>query len=158
MTSPATPLETRNPKTETMLIDGRPAVIGEARNILEAVRAAGIDLPTFCYHSELSVHGACRLCLVDIEGKGIVASCSALPEPGLKIRTQTEQLRRLRRTTIELLLASHRTDCPSCDKAEGCRLQEVARRVGIDEVRFAPEGKYQLIDRSSAAITRDPSK
>ena len=71
----------------TITIDNQAVPVNGERNILEVARKAGIDIPTFCYHSELSIYGACRLCLVDVEGRGIVASCSTAPEPGMVVRT-----------------------------------------------------------------------
>ena len=67
----------------TLIVDGRTVPICGERNLLELVRGAGIDIPTFCYHSNLSVYGACRLCIVDVEGQGIQASCSIKPQPGM---------------------------------------------------------------------------
>ena len=97
-----------------MTIDGREVPINGERNLLELIRKADIDLPTFCYHSDLSVYGACRLCLVDIAGRGIQGACSTPPEPGLKIRTQTEEIREIRKISIELLLANHERECTTC--------------------------------------------
>src|ERR1035441_9541947 len=90
---------------KTLTIDGREVSLNGGRNLLELIRKAGIDLPTFCYHSDLSVYGACRLCLVDIQGRGVQGACSTSPEPGLKVRTQTGEIREIRKITIELLLA-----------------------------------------------------
>ena len=70
---------------QTLTIDGFSVPIQGERNLLELVRKAGIELPTFCYHSDLSIYGACRLCMVDVAGRGIVAACSTLPEPGLRV-------------------------------------------------------------------------
>jgi NADH-quinone oxidoreductase subunit G len=142
----------------TITVDGRTVPIGQARNLLEVVRASGVDLPTFCYHSELSVHGACRLCVVDVKGRGVMASCSTPPEAGMEVVTRTEPLRRMRRTSVELLLAAHNTECPSCDRAAACELQDVARKVGVERVRFKPMGRDLPLDRTSAAVHRDPSK
>ncbi|HNW12415.1 MAG TPA: 2Fe-2S iron-sulfur cluster-binding protein, partial [Candidatus Rifleibacterium sp.] len=66
----------------TMIINGMEVEIGDERNLLELIRKTGIEIPTFCYHSELSIYGACRLCLVEIEGRGLHASCSIKPKPG----------------------------------------------------------------------------
>ena len=88
----------------TMTIDRREVPIEGERNILEVARKAGIDIPTFCYHSDLSIYGACRLCLVDVEGRGIVTSCSTPPEPGMKVKTHTEEIRQIRKVAVELLL------------------------------------------------------
>lgn len=141
-----------------VVIDGKEVVVEGERNLLEVVRKAGIDIPTFCYHSELSVYGACRLCLVDIEGRGIVTSCSTIPESGMKVRTNTQEIREMRKLTIELLLADHDQKCPTCPKSAFCQLQNLARRLGVDKVRFKACRKPMPVDETSPAITRDPNK
>jgi NADH-quinone oxidoreductase subunit G len=128
------------------------------RNLLELIRKTGIELPTFCYHSDLSIYGACRLCLVEIEGRGIVSSCSTLPEPGMKIRTHTEEIREIRKTAIELYLANHDGNCPTCLKSNDCRLQDMARQLGVDTVRFHSVLVKKPVDDSSPSIIRDPNK
>jgi len=143
---------------KTLNIDGRDVPIHGERNLLELIRKADIDLPTFCYHSDLSVYGACRLCLVDIAGRGIQGACSTPPEPGLKIRTQTTEIREIRKITIELLLANHERECTTCAKSAACQLQDVARKLGIDQVRFKPVHEPAPVDRSSLALVRDPNK
>ncbi len=143
---------------QTMTIDGRAVPIDGERNLLEIIRKSGIDIPTFCYHSELSVYGACRLCLVDVEGRGVVASCSQPPEAGLVVRTSTEEIREMRRMTIELLLADHDKSCPTCPKSAACRLQDLARRLGVDKVRFGTTRAPQAVDASSPSLVRDPNK
>jgi NADH-quinone oxidoreductase subunit G len=74
----------------TVIVDGMKVPIGDKTNLLEVIRASGVDLPTFCYHSELSVYGACRMCIADIEGRGIQPTCSTPPEDGMVVRTHTE--------------------------------------------------------------------
>lgn len=142
----------------TLTINGRKVAIRGERNLLEVARAAGIDIPTFCYHSELSIYGACRLCLVDIEGRGIVASCSVTPEANMVVRTHTEEIRELRRISLELLLANHESSCTTCAKSSACRLQSLARRLGVDQVRFQRTQKQRPVDRSSPSLLRDPNK
>ncbi len=141
-----------------LTIDGRAVSIDGERNILEMIRKAGIDLPTFCYHSELSVYGACRLCLVEIEGRGIQGACSTPPEPGLKIRTMTEQIREIRKISVELLLANHDQRCPTCARSSNCQLQNLARQLGIDKVRFKSVHEPEPLDVSSPSLVRDPNK
>jgi NADH-quinone oxidoreductase subunit G len=141
-----------------LTIDGREVALEGERNILELARKAGIDIPNFCYHSELSVYGACRLCLVEIEGRGLVASCSAAPEAGMAVRTNTPRTRRLRRMTLELLLANHDRECTTCDKSGSCRLQELANRLGVREVRFGERDEREPLDLSSPSLVRDPNK
>jgi len=143
---------------KTLTIDGREVPINGERNLLELIRKADIDLPTFCYHSDLSVYGACRLCLVDIAGRGIQGACSTPPEPGLKIRTQTEEIREIRKISIELLLANHERECTTCAKSAACQLQDVARKLGIRKVRFKPVHEPMEVDRSSPSLVRDPNK
>jgi NADH-quinone oxidoreductase subunit G len=144
--------------TKTLTIDGIEVPITGERNLLELIRKAQIDLPTFCYHSELSVYGACRLCIVDIEGRGVQGACSTPPEPGLKVRTQTSELRSIRKITIELLLANHDLRCPTCPRNGTCQLQSLARRLGVDEVRFKNVHQAEPIDRSSPSLIRDGNR
>jgi NADH-quinone oxidoreductase subunit G len=122
----------------TLTIDGKPVLIEGERNLLELIRKANIDLPTFCYHSDLSVYGACRLCIVQVEGRGIVGACSTPPEPGLNVQTSTQEIREIRKITVELLLANHVQGCLTCSKSMNCQLQSLAQRLGIDNVRFKP--------------------
>ena len=103
-----------NETPNMVTVNGREVAIGDERNLLELVRKAGIDIPTFCYHSELSIYGACRLCMVEVEGRGVIASCSAKPEPGMVVHTDTREIRDMRKINVELLLASHKRECPTC--------------------------------------------
>lgn len=141
-----------------MTIDGRCVPIEGEKNILAVIRKAGIDLPTFCYHSELSVYGACRMCMIEDERGRIFASCSEQPRPGMVVRTNTKRLRKYRKLIIELLLASHCRDCTVCTKNGSCELQNIAFKVGIHAVRFLNNRKEQPVDISSPSIVRDPNK
>ncbi|MAT57660.1 MAG: ferredoxin [Ignavibacteriae bacterium] len=145
-------------KKKTLSVNGREVEFNGERNLLEVVRKANIEIPTFCYHSELSVYGACRLCLVDVEGKGIVSSCSIIPEEGMKINTHTKEIRDIRKITMELLLANHDQDCFTCAKSASCKLREIADKLGVDKVRFKKTNKEMPLDLSSHAISRDPNK
>ena len=145
-------------ETACVHIDGRAVPIAGERNLLELIRKADIDLATFCYHSELSIYGACRLCIVDIEGRGIQGACSTPPEPGLKVRTNTKELRDIRKMTVELLLANHDCNCTTCPKNGHCQLQDLARRFGITEIRFGSVLEKKPLDHSSVSLVRDPNK
>ncbi len=147
-----------NTKKKTLTINGHEVEIGSEKNLLEVIRRIGIEIPTFCYHSELSAYGACRLCLVEVEGRGIMASCSTAPEPGMKIHTDSKQLRAMRKINIELLLANHKRECPSCIRSYSCTLQNLARRLGVEEIRYKQITEFQPIDESSPSLTRDPNK
>ncbi len=140
----------------SLTIDGRTVAIEGERNLLELVRKANIDLPTFCYHSELSVYGACRLCLVQVEGRGVMGACSTPPEPGLKIQTTTPEIREIRRIAVELLLANHDQSCPTCPRSANCQLQILAQRLGIKQVRFKSVLRPVPLDESSPSLVRDP--
>lgn len=145
-------------ETKFLTIDGNQIKIEGEKNLLEIIRKAKIELPTFCYHSELSAYGACRLCIVDVEGRGILGSCSTLPEPGMNIRTQNKELKDIRKMAIELLLANGEHHCPSCARSNNCKLQDIAARLGITDIRFkAPIKKHEL-DHSSKALIRDQNK
>ncbi len=146
-----------NTETYLTLNNVKVPIDGE-RNLLELIRKAGIDLPTFCYHSELSVYGACRLCIVEIEGKGITASCAEPPRPGMIIKTSTKKLRDMRRMTLELLLANHKFDCPSCEKAGDCRLLEISNKLGVRNIRFGRTRPFSEKDCMSDSLIRDPDK
>jgi NADH-quinone oxidoreductase subunit G len=139
-------------------IEGRKIPIEGERNLLEIIRKAGFELPTFCYHSELSVYGACRLCLVEVAGRGVQGACSTPPEPGLDIKVNTPQLREIRKIAVELLLANHDLSCPSCFKSSDCKLMDVARQVGVTSVRFRPVQTKVPLDYSSPSLMRDPNK
>ncbi|MEG1911852.1 MAG: [FeFe] hydrogenase, group A [Cloacibacillus sp.] len=141
-----------------MMIDGLPVEIGEEKNILEVIRKAGIMLPTFCYYSELSIYGACRMCMVENKWGGMEAACSTPPKEGLEIWTNTERLRKYRRMILELLLAEHCRDCTTCSNNGKCRLQELAMRFNIEGVRFPNGAETSRRDDSSLCISRDQNK
>ena len=139
-------------------VDGRQIPIEGERNLLELIRKANIDLPTFCYHSDLSIYGACRLCIVDIEGMGVVTSCSIEPKPGMSLKTNTAQLRQMRKMYLELILANHHQGCATCVKSDTCRLKDLATRMGVTDVRFKPTPTEHPIDASNPSLARDPNK
>ena len=141
-----------------MYIDGQRVPFDGEKNVLAVIRKAGIDMPTFCYYSELSVYGACRMCVVEDEKGKIDASCSMEPRDGMKIRTNTARLLKHRRMILELMLSSHCRDCTTCEKNSNCRLQELALRFGVRHVRFQDTRPHYEIDDSSPAIVRDPNK
>ncbi|MBR6677912.1 MAG: [Oscillospiraceae bacterium] len=141
-----------------MYIDGQRVPFDGEKNVLAVIRKAGIDMPTFCYYSELSVFGACRMCVVEDEKGKIDASCSMEPRDGMKIRTNTARLLKHRRMILELMLASHCRDCTTCEKSGECHLQELALRFGVRKVRFADTRPQYELDDSTHAIVRDPNK
>ena len=141
-----------------MTIDGQSIEFTDEPNVLSVIRKAGIDIPTLCYHSELSIYGACRLCTVEDSRGKTFASCSEKPRDGMVIYTNTPRLMRYRKLILELLLAAHCRDCTTCIKSGECHLQELAHRMGVHEIRFENVRETQPIDTSSHAIIRDPNK
>ena len=142
----------------SMIIDGIRVEFTDETNVLTVIRNAGIDLPTLCYVSELSVYGACRLCTVkDDEGR-YFASCTVRPRDGMNIQTNTPELRQYRRTLLELLLASHDRDCTDSEIARDCHLQNLAERMGVRNIRFKSAQEHHEVDNSSNCIVRTPSK
>ncbi len=141
-----------------MVIDGERVEFDNEKNILDLVKKAGIDLPTLCYYSDLSIYGACRMCVVEDERGSIIASCSTPPKDKMIIKTNTPKLHKHRKMILELLLAAHCRDCTVCEKNGKCKLQRLALRFGITNIRFKSSEVKAEIDTSSKAIVRDPSK
>ena len=141
-----------------MIIDGIRADFDQEKNILQVINSVGIHVPTLCYYSDLSIYGACRMCMVEDERGSLIASCSTPPKHGMVIKTNTPRLQHHRRMILELLLASHCRDCTVCEKNQTCRLQELAARLELTDIRFPNTRKPQPIDDSSPSIVRDPSK
>lgn len=142
----------------TMTIDGRKVQFTDEKNVLSVIRNAGIDIPTLCYHSEVSTFGACRLCTVEDDRGRTFASCSEEPRDGMVIFTNTGLIKRHRKLILELLLAAHCRDCTTCVKSGECNLQMLAHRLGVTQVRFANTREIHEVDTSSPSIVRDPNK
>ncbi len=142
-----------------MFIDGIECPFTNERNVLEVAKNNGIDIPSLCYCENLSIYGGCRMCVVENERGALDAACSMKPRDGMQIFTYTEKVLKSRRTTLQLLLSSHRADCVTCDMSGKCKLQEYAHRYNVVEPRFT-ENTYSRapLDVSSPCITRDPSK
>lgn len=141
-----------------MIIDGLPVAIEGEKNILDVIRKAGIDLPTLCYYSALSTYGACRMCVVEGKNGDIMASCSTLPRSGMEIKTNTPRLQKYRKMILELMLSDHCRECTTCEKNFDCKLQELAQRFGLKDVRFDQYSIDDTRDDSSPAIMRNPNK
>lgn len=141
-----------------MTINNRRVEFTNEKNVLSVIRKSGIDLPTFCYHSELSTYGACRMCVVEDDRGKVFASCSEKPRDGMVIYTNTPRLQHHRKMIIELLLAAHCRDCTTCAKNGVCTLQKLSRQLGITQVRFENNKKQLPLDMTSECIIRDPNK
>jgi formate dehydrogenase major subunit len=111
-------------------IDGMPATVNAGSSILRAARETGVDIPKLCATDSLKPFGSCRMCLVEVEGrKGYPASCTTPVEDGMKIRTQTSELSKLRRNVMELYISDHPLDCLTCSANGDCELQEMAKTI-----------------------------
>ena len=145
---------------KTLFIDGMEVEFSDEANLLEVIRKAGLNVPTFCYRPDLTSFGACRMCVVEIEGRGIQSSCTMPPEVGLKVHLNTDRVRKIRKTVLELLLANHKCECLTCDKSGNCELQKYAMEYGITDIRFPKLEKedYLPVDDYNPSIVRDPSK
>ena len=121
---------------------------------MRAARETGVDIPKLCATDSLKAFGSCRMCLVEVEGQqGYPASCSTPVEEGMKIRTQTDALAKIRRNVMELYISDHPLDCLTCAANGDCELQDMAGVVGLREVRYGFEGENHL-DSLSMPATR----
>ena len=141
-----------------MTINNRKVAFDNEKNVLAVIRKAGIELPTFCYLSELSTYGACRMCVVEDDRGKIFASCSEEPKDGMVIYTNTPRLQHHRKMILELLLASHCTDCTTCRTNGACILLKLANQLGVNYVRFQNNKPKLPLDYSSPCIVFDPNK
>ena len=134
----------------------------EARDgitILTAAREAGFTIPTLCFLEGTIPQGACRACVVEVEGApALAASCCTPIRNEMVIRTNTKRVRDARRTVVELLLSEHEGDCQTCVRGSDCELLLLARNLGIREVPYNTVNPLQQIDRSTPALARDPGK
>jgi iron-only hydrogenase group A len=140
-------------------IDHTPFRVEEGTTVLEACRQAGINIPTLCYLEKIQAIGACRVCLVEIEGvKDLVASCVMPVSEEMKIHTNNRRVREARKVVVELLLSEHEGDCQVCNRNEDCELQNIARDLGITKLRYEGEKAPRCQDESTPALVRDSAK
>ena len=148
--------------TVTLEIDGIAISVTAGTSLLRAAAEAGVMIPKLCATDILKPFGSCRLCLVEIEGrKGYPSSCTTLAEAGMKVRTQSPQLARLRRNVMELYISDHPLDCLTCSANGNCELQTMAGVVGLREVRYgAGENHFTDVvrDESNPYFSYDPGK
>ncbi|MBM3705274.1 MAG: 2Fe-2S iron-sulfur cluster binding domain-containing protein [Actinobacteria bacterium] len=143
----------------TINVNNKDYSVESGQTVMQALDKIGYHIPRLCYHPKLSVEGACRICIVEVEGSAnYVTSCTAKVAEGMKIKTNSAELRKARRDILELLLDSHPVDCNTCERDGNCELQSIARSVGIKKKHFEGERKHYDLDLSSPAISRDPNK
>ena len=142
-----------------LTIDNIKVEVPDGASVLDAAREAGVEVPTLCYLKDVQAIGACRVCVVEVEGaKTLIASCAAPATEGMKVRTNTRRVRESRRTVVELLLSEHEGDCQTCNRSEDCELQTLARSLGIKEITYAGAKAPHRRDESTPALVRDPGK
>ena len=140
-------------------INGTQLTAPEGTTILEVAQANGIDIPTLCYAPELSPIGACRICVVEVEGsRTLVASCHTPITEGMTIETHSPKVMATRRAIVELLLASHCGSCFLCEKANVCELRRVATDLDVGLPRFPVKRRYYPVEDVSPYVNRDLSK
>jgi formate dehydrogenase major subunit len=146
----------------TLEVDGKPVTVTRGTSVMRAAVEAGIQVPKLCATDNMEAFGSCRLCLVEIEGRrGTPASCTTLVEPGMKVRTQSPKIAKLRRGVMELYISDHPLDCLTCAANGDCELQDMAGVVGLREVRYGYEGQNHLKapkDESNPYFTFEASK
>lgn len=143
----------------TVNIDGSTIQVPEDYTVLKACREVGINIPTLCYLEDINEVGACRLCLVEVEGqRTLKASCVLPVSDGMIIKTNTKRVRDARKLNLKLLLSNHNRECTICERNQNCELQRIANEFGIREIKYEGEKTNKYIDTSSPSIVRDPSK
>jgi NADP-reducing hydrogenase subunit HndD len=142
-----------------LTVDDIEVEVPEGTSLLDACRQAGAHIPTLCYLEGVQAIGACRLCLVEVEGaKTLIASCVQPATDGMVVHTSSARARRSRRAVLELLLSEHAGDCQSCVRSADCELRGLAEQLNIDQITYQGERTRQGIDRTTPGLVRDTGK
>jgi len=140
-------------------VNGRQVDAAQGEMLIAALRRVGVEVPTLCQYEGLSPAGACRVCVVEVEGqRNLVPACAFPVNAGMKVKTQTDRVVNARRMIIELLLADHPDDCLFCERNENCQLRELAGSFGIRHRRFTGQRGTYPVDSSGESIVRDAEK
>jgi len=146
-------------KMVTLTIDNKEVTVPEGTSIMEAAETVGIHVPRLCYHPDLSLAGACRVCIVAVEGMDFfAASCSTPVRPGMKVQTASPEIREARRDIVELILDNHPKECQTCERDGNCELQNLAYTMGVRERLWEGKRKDIPIEASSCAVIRNGEK
>jgi iron-only hydrogenase group A len=142
-----------------LFIDETKVTVPEGTSILDAAETLGIRIPTLCYHPDLSLEGACRVCIVEVEGaRNFLPACATPVALGMKVKTNSPQIRQARRDIVELILDNHPKECQTCERDAHCELQNLAYTLGVRDRLFEGVRKKHAIETSSASVIRDPNK
>ena len=141
-------------------INGISVSVPEGSTILQAAKIAGVEIPTLCYLKDVNCIGACRMCVVEATGaRGLVAACVYPVTEGMEVQTNSARVRRSRKTTLELLLSTHKKKCLSCARSHSCELQRLSLEYGADEDMFEATDSFDTpLDTSSPFLVRDNDK
>ncbi|MBQ0010198.1 MAG: [FeFe] hydrogenase, group A [Ruminococcus sp.] len=140
-------------------VNGIAVSVPKGATILEAARKAGVEVPTLCYMKKINEIGACRICVVEATGaRGLVTACVYPVSEGMEIQTNTEKVRKARKTTLELMLSTHEKKCLSCVRSTNCELQKLCNEYGVDEDAFDGFKPHYELDTSTAHLVRDNNK
>jgi formate dehydrogenase alpha subunit len=143
----------------TLTIDGRQAIVPRGSTVLAAAHSLGIHIPTLCHLADLTPEGSCRVCVVEIEGqRGLVPACTYPVDTSIVVRTKTPAIDEARRMVVEMLLASHRADCLTCQSNLSCELQSLALELGVRNIRFDGDRRHYPLDDDNPFIIRDNNK
>jgi predicted molibdopterin-dependent oxidoreductase YjgC len=142
-----------------LTIDGQKVTVQVGTTVLNAARQAGIYIPTLCCDDDLEPYGACRMCIVEIEGmRGMPTACTTAAADGMLVRTDTEEVNKVRRMICEMMIADHPADCLSCSSNQKCELQKVASHLGVNQQRLPNTARETAVDESNPFFVRDLSK
>ena len=148
-----------NDNNVTLTIDGKEVTVKKGSTILDAARKANIDIPTLCFLKDVNEVGACRMCLVEVEGaRGYLAACVAPAENSMIVHTNTPKLLETKKTVLELILSAHEKKCLTCIRNQNCELQKLAEKFGIEDIEFEGEIPEKCFDNSSSCIVRNTAK
>ena len=137
-------------------INGQQVATAPGTLVIEAAKAQGIEVPSFCYYPGLSLQAACRMCLVEVEKMPkLQTACTLVATDGMVVKTDTEQVHKARKDMIEFLLSNHPLDCPVCDKGGECELQDMTFRYGLDKTRFVEEKLHSPEEKWSPLVYYD---
>lgn len=143
----------------TLTIDGQTVQTRPGATVWEAAQAAGVKIPTLCHLADLTPEGACRVCVVEVEGaRGLVTACTYPANAGMVVRTNSAVIREARRAVVELILANHPQECLTCQRNLECELQSLAQQLHITSVAYEGERRQYAIDDNNPFIIRDNNK
>jgi len=141
------------------MINGKQVTAPEGATIMEAAALNNVYIPNLCYLKDVHKIGACRICVVEVEGsRNLMASCLVQVKEGMVIRTNTAKLREVRKILYQLTLSNHPKDCLSCPRNQCCELQSLGAELGVSESDYEGEMTESVVDQSSPSITRNQAK